>query len=135
MPTPRVRESNFSLKGLLGLELHGRKVGIIGTGLIGYLAAKILNGFGCEIYGYDIHENPKFHELGGQYLSLDELYAQMDICPSHCPLNEHTYHLLDDEAFNKMKPGMMVINTGRGAIIDTQPRLTPLSLATSAISA
>ena len=117
----RVREGNFSLEGLLGFDLHARTVGIIGTGKIGMVFAQILEGFGCRLLGYDAYPNPNFPQLQrAAYVSLDELYAQSDIISLHCPLLPETYHLIDRAALAKMKPGVILINVSRGALIDTE---------------
>jgi D-lactate dehydrogenase len=116
----RVREGNFSLEGLLGFELHGQTVGIIGTGKIGCLVAKIMTGFGCRILAYDPYPNEACRALGGQYVALDELFAQSDVISLHVPLMPATYHIINSEAITKMKTGVMLINTSRGGLIDTQ---------------
>lgn len=116
----RVREGNFSLDGLLGFDLHGRTVGIIGTGKIGAIVAKILNGFGCQLVAYDKLHNPECEALGVQYVSLPELFSVSDIVSLHCPLIPETYHLINGESINQMKHGVMLINTSRGALIDTK---------------
>lgn len=116
----RVREGNFALDGLLGFDLHGRTVGIVGTGKIGAITAQILRGFGCHLLGYDLYQNPECHAIGMQYVSLPELFGAADIISLHCPLSPETYHLIDDAAIDKMKAGVMVINTSRGALIDAQ---------------
>lgn len=122
----RVREGNFSLDGLLGFDLHGMKVGIIGTGNIGEAMARILHGFGCELLGYDIAPNPACEELGMRYTSLDELFRTVDILTIHCPLTPDTYHLINAESLAKMKRGVTILNTSRGAIIDAQAVLVAL---------
>ncbi len=122
----RVRDGNFSLKGLLGVELHGLTVGIIGTGNIGAIVSRILAGFGCRILAYDIKPNPKCLEEGVAYVDLPDLYSESDIVTLHCPLNKETYHLIDNEAFAQMKDGVMLINTGRGAIIDTKAAIVAI---------
>lgn len=116
----RVREGNFALDGLLGFDLHGRTAGIVGTGKIGALTAKILSGFGMKLLGYDVFQNPDCLNLGMEYVSLSELFARSDIISLHCPLTHETYHLIDDEALAQMKDGVMVINTSRGALIDAE---------------
>lgn len=115
----RTREHNFSLEGLMGFDLHGKTVGIIGTGKIGCVFARIMQGFGCKMLAYDPDENDGFKKIGGKYVSLDKLYAHSDIISLHCPLNAATHHLINTEALDKMKPGVMLINTGRGAIINS----------------
>jgi D-lactate dehydrogenase len=116
----RVREGNFSLDGLLGFDMHDRTVGIIGTGKIGTITAGILKGFGCQILGYDMHQNSGFEALGAKYVELPELFAASDIISLHCPLTPETYHLINEQALEQMKQGVMLINTSRGALIDTQ---------------
>ncbi|MBW4543032.1 MAG: 2-hydroxyacid dehydrogenase [Symplocastrum torsivum CPER-KK1] len=116
----RVREGNFSLDGLLGFDLHGRTVGIVGTGKIGVLVGQILKGFGCQLLAYDVHQNPECEALGAKYVKLPELFQASDIVTLHCPLTKDTYHLIDDQALAQMKQGVMLINTSRGALIDTK---------------
>ena len=116
----RVREGNFSLDGLLGFDMHGRSVGIIGTGRIGTEVARILHGMGCRILAHDPVPAAECRALGAVYVELDELYRQADIITLHCPLNCDTEHLIDQAAIGQMRPGVMLINTSRGAVVDTQ---------------
>jgi len=116
----RVRDRNFALGGLLGFDLHGRTVGIVGTGVIGSALARILSGFGCRLLAYDVFENPECVRLGVEYVELGELLSASDIISLHCPLTAETYHLIDAQALAQVKPGVMLINTSRGALIDTQ---------------
>lgn len=116
----RVREGNFSLEGLLGFDLHGRTVGIVGVGRIGLAAAHILGGFGCRLLGHDPVQNDQFIALRGRYVAFDDLLASSDIITLHCPLTPETRHLIDAAAIGRMKRGMMLINTSRGAVIDTK---------------
>ena len=116
----RVREGNFSLDGLMGFDLHGTPVGIIGTGKIGEIVARILHGFGCGLYAYDIQPNPACEAMGVRYVELDEIYRKCFILTLHCPLVPQTHHLIDAGAIAKMQDGVMLINTSRGALIDTQ---------------
>lgn len=116
----RVREGNFSLDGLLGFDLHGRTVGVIGTGKIGQILAQIMKGFGCQLLAYDVYSNPACQELGVQYVELPKLFAQSDIITLHCPLTPQTHHLIDEGAIDHMKRGVMLINTSRGALVDTE---------------
>lgn len=116
----RVREGNFSLDGLLGSELHGRTVGVIGTGRIGLAFARIVTGFGCPVLASDPRPNPQIEELGGRYVNFNTLLGASDIVSIHCPLLPATHHLIDAEAVAAMKPGAMLINTSRGAVIDTR---------------
>jgi D-lactate dehydrogenase len=115
----RVREGNFSLDGLLGFNLHDRTVGIIGTGKIGLILGKIMKGFGCNLLAYDVYRNPELEALGGKYVELPELFANSDIISLHCPLTPETHHLINAEAIEQIKSGVMLINTSRGALIDT----------------
>jgi D-lactate dehydrogenase len=115
----RVRDGNFSLDGLLGFDMHTRTAGVVGTGKIGAIAAKILSGFGCRILAYDVAQNPECVALGARYVTLDELWAQSDIVTLHAPLTSTTRHMIDAAAIAKMKPGVMIINTSRGALVDT----------------
>lgn len=116
----RVREGNFSLEGLLGFDLHGRTVGIVGTGQIGALVARIMAGFGCDRVGFDVRANPECEAVGLKYVDLDELFAQSDILTLHCPLTPETRHMINAESIAQMKPGVMLINTSRGAVVDTK---------------
>jgi len=116
----RVREGNFSLNGLLGFELHHKTVGIVGTGRIGTALAKILTGFGATVIATDIQSNDTCHQLGVEYVSFDELCQRSDAISLHCPLTPDTYHLIDEQSIELMKQNIMLINTSRGAVIDTQ---------------
>jgi len=116
----RVRDGNYSLDGLLGFDLHGKTVGIVGTGKIGQCLAEALHGFGCKLLGVDRYENERCKEVGMEYVSFDEMLAQADIMSLHCPLMPETHHLIDNEAVARMKRGVMLINTSRGGLIDTK---------------
>lgn len=115
----RVREGNFSLEGLLGSDLHLRTVGIVGTGKIGLAMAQILRGFGCRLLGHDSFRNPDCIALGVEYVDLDRLLAESDVITLHCPLTPETHHLIDAATLARVKPGVMIINTSRGGLIDT----------------
>lgn len=115
----RVREGNFALEGLLGFDIHGLTVGIIGTGKIGMCVAHILRGFGCKLLAYDIYHNPEAADLGIDYVSQDALFAQSDIITLHCPLTPETYHLIDQNTLAKMKNGVVLLNTSRGGLVNT----------------
>lgn len=115
----RVREGNFTLEGLLGFDLHGKTVGVIGTGKIGLAFANVMSGFGCKLLAYDPYPNEEV-EAVAQYVSLQRLFKQADIISLHCPLTPDTHHLIDEEALGHMKGGAMLINTSRGALVDTQ---------------
>jgi len=116
----RTREGNFLLDGLQGHDIHGKTVGIIGTGRIGAVFARIMSGFGVALLGYDLAPNPECVQLGMRYASLDELLAQSDIISLHTPLLPSTHHMINAEALAKMKRGAILINTSRGALIDTE---------------
>lgn len=116
----RVREGNFSLDGLLGFDLQGRSVGIVGTGQIGAVVARIMAGFGCRLLGYDVRPNPDCTALGMDYMSIDELFANSDIITLHCPLTPQTHYLVNAESIGRMREGVMLINTSRGAVVDTR---------------
>jgi D-lactate dehydrogenase len=116
----RVREGNFALEGLLGFDLHGKTAGIVGTGAIGTVLARILAGFGCRVLAFDPAPNDVARALGVEYTSLETLYAESDVLTLMCPLSPATHHLINDSAVAAMKPGVMLINTSRGAVIDTQ---------------
>lgn len=123
----RVRENNFSLDGLIGFDLHGKTVGIIGTGKIGSVVAKIMRGFGCNVLAYDISPNLELGEnLNIQYVDLPYLLKNSDIVTLHVPLTPRTHHIIDVTAFVQMKPRAMLINTGRGGLIDTQALIQAL---------
>ncbi|WBS05785.1 2-hydroxyacid dehydrogenase [Pseudoduganella sp. SL102] len=114
----RVREGNFALDGLLGFTLHGKTAGIVGTGKIGLATARILRGFGCRVLGHDPFPSAAFEELGSM-VPLDDLLAQSDIVSLHCPLTEATRHLVGHATLGRMKEGAMLVNTSRGALVDT----------------
>lgn len=116
----RVREGNFALDGLLGFNLHGRTVGIVGTGRIGTSVARIMTGFGCKVLASDVAPSAACTAIDVAYVSLDTLLAQSDIVTLHCPLTPQTRHLIDAAAVAKMKRGAMLINTSRGGIVDTK---------------
>ncbi len=116
----RTRDFNFSLNRLVGFDLHGKTVGIIGTGKIGQVFAKICQGFGMNILAYDVYPN---ESLGLTYVSLDEVFEKSDIISLHCPLTESTRYILGRDAFSKMKEGVFIVNTSRGALIDTEALL------------
>lgn len=115
----RVREGNFALDGLLGFDLKGRTAGIVGAGKIGIAVARILIGFGCHVLAYDPAPPAELAEIGAEVVDLDTLLAQSDIVSLHCPLTPDTHHLIDRDALAEMKQGVMLINTGRGALVDT----------------
>lgn len=116
----RVREGNFSLEGLLGFDMNGRTVGIIGTGKIGFFVAQIMKGFGCRVVAHDIFPNDECKKLGVEYMAVHRLLACADIVTLHCPLTPDTRHMIDQKAVGLMKDGVMLINTGRGALVDAR---------------
>jgi len=116
----RVREGNFNLEGLLGAELYHRTVGIVGTGKIGGIVARILAGFGCRLLAYDLIRNSEVEALGARYVTLDELCRQADIITLHCPLTPGTYRIINEHSLGLTKPGVMLINTSRGKLVDTE---------------
>lgn len=113
----RTRDFNFSLQGLAGFDLYGKTVGIVGTGKIGRVFADICKGFGMKILAYDKFPNP---DAGLDYVDLPELFAQADIISLHCPLTEETHHLINADTIAMMKKGVTIINTSRGALVDTE---------------
>ena len=115
----RVREGNFALQGLLGIDLHQRPVGLVGTGRIGACLARILLGFGCEVVAFDPQPDPLLRDAGVRYLALDELLPAVDILRLHCPLTPATRHLINGAALARMRRGAMLVNISRGAVIDT----------------
>lgn len=122
----RVRDGNFALDGLLGFDVHGCTVGIVGTGAIGSIVAQIFRGFGCRLLAYDLMKNPACEALGVSYVPLERMIAESDIVTLHCPLTSETRHLLNRSTFARMKQGVTVINTGRGALIDTEAAIEAL---------
>lgn len=116
----RTRENNFALDGLVGRNLHGRRAGVIGTGKIGALVARTLRaGFGCDVLAHDCYENEDLKALGVRYVPRDELLRESEIVTLHCPLTPDTHHLIDAKALAAARPGMVIVNTSRGALIDT----------------
>jgi D-lactate dehydrogenase len=115
----RVREGNFALEGLLGSELHGSTVGIVGTGHIGATVARVLSGFGVELLAFDMAPNPDCEALGVRYVSIDTLLRTSQVVTLHCPLTRQTHHLVDAARIATMRPDAIVVNTSRGALIDT----------------
>ncbi len=116
----RVREANFSLDGLVGFDLHGKTVGVIGTGRIGAVMLRIMRGFGCRLLAHDLAPDIRLtEELGASYVELPEIFRESDVISLHVPLTPATRHLIDASALGHMKPGVLLINTGRGALIDT----------------
>jgi D-lactate dehydrogenase len=116
----RVREGNFTLDGLMGFDLHGKTVGVIGTGRIGTCVIRIFKGLGCKVLAYDPYPSDEAIAAGAQYAPLPELLAQSRVLSLHCPLTPQTKHMIDAPALAKMQRGAMLVNTSRGALIDTR---------------
>ena len=122
----RVRENNYSLEGLTGFNIHGKKAGVIGTGAIGRAFCKIMLGMGCKVLAYDPYENEELKSLGVEYLALEELLASSDIISLHCPLTPDTFHLISQKTLAQMKDGVIIINTSRGGLIETKAVINAL---------
>ncbi|MDM9518661.1 2-hydroxyacid dehydrogenase [Klebsiella pneumoniae] len=122
----RTRDANFSLEGLTGFTMYGKTAGVIGTGKIGVAMLRILKGFGMRLLAFDPYPSAAALELGVEYVDLATLYKESDVISLHCPLTDENYHLLNREAFDQMKDGVMVINTSRGALIDSQAAIDAL---------
>ncbi|PYD86643.1 hydroxyacid dehydrogenase [Pseudomonas syringae pv. pisi] len=122
----RTREGNFDLDGLMGFDLHGKTVGVIGTGKIGTIFARIMAGFGCTLVGYDRYPTPAFEALGGRYIGVDELLACSDVVSLHCPLLEETHHIVNAAALARVKRGCVLVNTSRGGLVDTEAAVQAL---------
>ena len=122
----RVRENDYSLNGLLGFDLVKKTVAVIGTGKIGQVFAHLMQGIGCEVIAFDPQPDPGLAAAGVSYVALDDVWSTADIISLHCPLNKNTHHLINADAIEKMKTGVMLINTGRGGLIDTRAVITGL---------
>ncbi len=122
----RVREGNFSIEGFMGRDVNGRTVGVVGTGKIGQVFLRIMKGFGCQLLASDPYPNPAVEELGARYVSVDELFERSDIISLHCPLTPETFHLVDEERLQRTRPGAMLINTSRGALVDAAATIDAL---------
>ena len=116
----RTRDSNFALDGLMGFDLHGKTVAVIGTGKIGRVFTKIMLGFGCKVIGYDKFPTPEFEALGAQYASPQEIGERADIISLHCPLTPETFHIVNADTLSRGKRGALLINTSRGGLVDTE---------------
>jgi D-lactate dehydrogenase len=114
----RVREGNFDLDGLMGFNMYGKTAGVVGTGNIGSETVRILSGLGCNVLAYDIVENARCKDLGATYVAFESLLRLSDVISLHCPLTPVTRHLIDAKALDAMKPGAMLVNTSRGAVVD-----------------
>ena len=122
----RTRDSNFSLDGLMGFDLHGKTVAVVGTGKIGRVFARIMLGFGCEVLGYDKYPSPEFEALGARYAKPGEIGATADIISLHCPLTPETHHIVNRVTLARTKRGALLINTSRGGLIDTEATIEAL---------
>ncbi|MBK8120374.1 MAG: 2-hydroxyacid dehydrogenase [Sulfuritalea sp.] len=122
----RTRDSNFSLDGLMGFDLHGKTVAVVGTGKIGRVFARIMLGFGCEVIGHDKYPAPEFEALGARYAEPGEIGARADIISLHCPLTPETHHIVNKVTLARTKRGALLINTSRGGLIDTEAAIEAL---------
>lgn len=122
----RTRDANFSLEGLVGFNFHGKTAGIIGSGKIGLATIRILKGLGMNVLCYDPYPSQVAIDLGVTYCELDELLGQSDVVSLHCPMTKENFHLLDSDAFNKMKDGVMIVNTSRGELLDSSAAIEAL---------
>jgi D-lactate dehydrogenase len=122
----RTREGNFELDGLMGFDLIGRTVAVIGTGKIGCVFARIMAGFGCKLIGFDLHHSPGFERIGGRYAEIEELHADSDVISLHCPLTPQTHHIINARTLARLKRGALLINTSRGGLVDTEAAIEAL---------
>lgn len=122
----RVREQNFSLDGLLGFDLHGKTIGVIGTGNIGQVFCNMMLGMGCKVLAFDLIANKKMEAAGVEYTHLIDLFERSDIISLHCPLNESTQHIINAQSLSMMKDGVVIINSSRGALIETKDAIKSL---------
>ncbi|HUK07241.1 MAG TPA: 2-hydroxyacid dehydrogenase [Stellaceae bacterium] len=122
----RTREGNFELDGLMGFDLAGRTVGVIGTGKIGTIFGRIMTGFGCTVIGFDMYHSPEFKTIGGCYVEIEKLHAEADVISLHCPLTPQTHHIIDSRALSRVKKGSLLINTSRGGLVDTEAAIEAL---------
>lgn len=122
----RVREGNFALEGLLGFDLHGKVVGVVGTGKIGLCFVKIMLGFGCRVLCFDPYPNPELDDLNVEIVEMADLLSQSDIVSLHCPLSADTQHLISGQTLGQMKRGAFLINTSRGGLVDTRAAIEAL---------
>jgi D-lactate dehydrogenase len=122
----RVRELNFSLEGLVGFDLYHKTVGVIGTGKIGTIFASIMMGMGCRVLAVDLNESSELKQKGIEYVTRDQLLKESDVISLHVPLNDKTFHMMNDESFLKMKKNAILVNTGRGGLVDTKALIQAL---------
>jgi len=122
----RTRDSNFALDGLMGFDFHGKTAGVVGTGKIGRVFARIMLGFGCEVIGYDPYRSADFEALGARYAAPGEIGANADIVSLHCPLTPENHHIVNAETLARMKRGALLVNTSRGGLLDTDAAIQSL---------
>ena len=122
----RTRDSNFALDGLMGFDLHGKTVGVVGTGKIGRVFARIMLGFGCEVIGHDKFPSDEFLALGARYAETGEIGATADIISLHCPLTPETHHIINADILRRVKRGALLVNTSRGGLVDTEAAIEAL---------
>ena len=122
----RVRDGNFALDGLVGFDLFGKTAGVVGTGKIGVCVVRLLAGFGCRVLTYDPFPSPEAAALGATATTLETLLAESDVVTLHCPLTPDTHHLMNADAFARLRPGAMLINTSRGGLLDTRSAIAAL---------
>jgi len=122
----RTREGNFALDGLMGFDLVGRTVAVIGTGKIGTVFARIMAGFGCKLIGFDLHHSPEFEKIGGRYAEIEEVHAGADVISLHCPLTPQTHYMINARTLAHVKSGALLINTSRGGLVDTEAAIEAL---------
>jgi D-lactate dehydrogenase len=116
----RTRDSNFELDGLMGFDLHGKCIGVLGTGKIGRMFARIMLGFGCEVLGHDKAPHPEFEQLGGRYVEPAEISRRADVLSLHVPLTPETHHIVNARTLEAIKPGALLVNTSRGGLVDSE---------------
>ncbi len=122
----RTRDSNFALDGLMGFDLYGKTVAVVGTGKIGRVFTRIMLGFGCQVIGYDKFHSPEYEALGARYAQPGEIGAKADIISLHCPLTPETHHIINSETLSRAKRGALLVNTSRGALVDTEAAIEAL---------
>ncbi len=122
----RVRDGNFSIDGLMGRDIHGMTIGVIGTGTIGGIFARIMTGFGCEVLAYDVREDPACTAVGVRYVPLAEIFSESDAISLHCPLTQETHHLINSDTLSQMRDEVFLVNTSRGGLIDAEAAIAAI---------
>jgi len=122
----RTRDGNFELDGLMGFDLVGRTVAVIGTGKIGTIFARIMAGFGCKLIGFDVNHSLEFEKIGGRYAAAEDVQAEADVISLHCPLTPQTHHIVNARTLARVKKGALLINTSRGGLVDTEAAIEAL---------